>query len=228
MPKPEPYRPHISSQFDGALRSLREKVLMMSALTERTLGNAQTGLIEHDVDHCNRAIADDAEIDILEREISAEATNLILRFQPVALDLRIVVVSIKISVNLERIADQAVAIARRARKLQHMTAMPDAGTLSSLFTDSARFQRQVIDSFLNNEALSPNYLQNAHSRLMRKAKEYGDFVTKTIPYENEEKVNALLELMYIAKLLEQIADLCRDIGADTQYAFNPEFRLGGE
>src|SRR6476646_10044355 len=99
---------HILATFDDALASLRNNVLMMSSLTERSLDRAITGLLQRDDEACAIAIADDEGIDLL------------LRFQPVASDLRRVVSAMKLSSNLERMADQATNIARRARKLnQH-------------------------------------------------------------------------------------------------------------
>ena len=62
-------------------------------------------------------IADDEEVDTLEVQIDREGVNIMLRFHPLASDMRNVISTMKLSVNLERIADQAVGIARRSRKL---------------------------------------------------------------------------------------------------------------
>src|SRR6266536_2307144 len=104
---------HILGTFDEALASLRNNVLMMSSLTERSLDRAMKGLFDRNDDLCANAIADDVQID-------RDGVAILLRFQPVASDLRRVVSAMKLSSNLERMADQATTIARRARKLnQH-------------------------------------------------------------------------------------------------------------
>ena len=54
-------------------------------------------------------------------------SSLLLRFQPVASDLRRVVSAMKLSSNLERMGDQAVSIARKARKLNQHPALPEVG-----------------------------------------------------------------------------------------------------
>src|SRR5436190_271662 len=108
---------HILGTFDHALDNLRNNVLMMAGLAERTLANAAKGLFERDDDLSNIVIADDEEIDTLEIQIDREGVEALMRFQPVASDLRRVVTAMKSSVNIERIADQAVNISRRARKL---------------------------------------------------------------------------------------------------------------
>src|SRR6202051_2099818 len=79
---------HILGTFDEALASLRDNVLMMSSLTERSLDRANKGLMERNDDLCANAIADDEEIDQLEKQIDKDGVDILLRFQPVASDLR--------------------------------------------------------------------------------------------------------------------------------------------
>src|SRR6476619_7569257 len=111
---------HILGTFDEALSSLRNNVLMMAGLAERTIDRAVKGLFQRDDNLAATAIADDEEIDQLEKQIDKDGIDVLLRFQPVASDLRRVVSAMKLSPNIERIADQATTIARRARKLnQH-------------------------------------------------------------------------------------------------------------
>src|SRR5438105_15956150 len=107
---------HILGTFDEALASLRQNVLLMASLAERSLERAMKGLFERNDDLCANAIADDEEIDQLEKQIDKEGVELLLRYQPVASDLRRVVSAMKLSSNPERIAEHATTIARRARK----------------------------------------------------------------------------------------------------------------
>jgi len=73
---------HILGTFDEALASLRNNVLMMSSLTERSLDRAVAGLLERDDELCVIAIADDEEIDQLEKQVDKDGVDLLLRFQP--------------------------------------------------------------------------------------------------------------------------------------------------
>src|SRR6202165_559513 len=116
---------HILGTFDEALASLRNNVLMMSGLTERSLERAMKGLLERNNDLCANAIADDEEIDQLEKQIDKDGVEVLLRFQPVASDLRRVVSAMKLSPNIERMADQGTTIARRARKLNRHPPLPE-------------------------------------------------------------------------------------------------------
>src|SRR5437773_8064363 len=124
---------HILGTFDEALSALRNNVLMMAGLAERSLDRAIKGLFQRDDDLCTRAIADDEEIDQLEKQIDKDGVDVLLRFQPVASDLRQVVSAMKLSSNLERMADQATNIARRARKLNQHPALPEVELIRPMY-----------------------------------------------------------------------------------------------
>src|SRR6266702_3374160 len=124
---------HILGTFDEALASLRNNVLMMSSLAERSLGNAFGGLFQRDDDLCAVAIADDEEIDQLEKQIDKDGIDLLLRYQPVASDLRRVVSAMKLSPNIERVADQATTVARRARKLNRHPPLMEVELIEPLY-----------------------------------------------------------------------------------------------
>src|SRR2546421_12893532 len=123
---------HILGTFDESLAALRNNVLMMAGLTERSLERAMKGLVDRNDDLCANAIADDEEIDQLEKQIDKDGVDILLRFQPVASDLRRVVAAMKLSPNIERVPDQATNIARRARKLNKHPALPDVEIIAPI------------------------------------------------------------------------------------------------
>src|SRR5438445_8180086 len=138
---------HILGTFDEALASLRNNVLMMSSLTERSLERAMKGLFDRDDDLCANAIADDEEIDQLEMQIDKDGVAILLRFQPVASDLRRVVAAMKLSSNLERMADQATTIARRARKLNQHPPLAEVELIRPLYEQAMSMFRDSVDAF---------------------------------------------------------------------------------
>ncbi len=119
---------HTLSEFEEALGALRSNVLLMASLTTRSLTNALQGLRDRNDDLCLRAIADDEEIDQLEKQMDRDGVELLIRFQPVASDLRRVVSAMKLSPNLERIGDESVSVARKARKLNQHPSTCRSGT----------------------------------------------------------------------------------------------------
>ena len=142
---------HILGNFDEALSSLRNNVLMMAGLTERTFDRAIKGLLERNDDLCANAIADDEEIDQLEKLVDKEGVDLLLRFQPVASDLRRVVAAMKLSPNIERVGDQATTVARRARKLNRHPALPETELIEPLYALSMSMFKDALDAYVKED-----------------------------------------------------------------------------
>ncbi|MBV8141363.1 MAG: hypothetical protein JOZ60_04880, partial [Verrucomicrobia bacterium] len=124
---------HIISSFDAALYGLKNDVLMMSSLTDRMFQASVEGLLNRDSDLCSQVVADDDEIDILEKQVDLNGVNLLVRFHPVASDMREVISAMRIGSSLERVADQAVTIARRAKRLNARPAMREIALLEPLY-----------------------------------------------------------------------------------------------
>src|ERR1043165_1997349 len=142
---------HILATFDEALGSLRNNVLMMSSLTERSLDRAITGLLKRDDELCAIAIADDEEIDQLEKQVDKDGIELLLRFQPVASDLRRVVSAMKLSSNLERMGDQAVSIARKARKRNQHPVLPEVTLIEPMRDLGMKMFQDSVDAYVRED-----------------------------------------------------------------------------
>ena len=120
---------------------------MMFSLTRQNLDRALKGLFDRDVELCKMAIADEEEIDQLEKEIDARGIEILMRFQPLAIDLRRVVSAIKVNGALERIADKAASIARKARKLHTGQAIPEIDWLRPMAEMTARILQGSATAF---------------------------------------------------------------------------------
>src|SRR5260221_12427873 len=144
-----PLGKHISPNFDTAVQSRRNNVLKLSRLQERLLNCAMEGLLKGDNDLCNLAIADDEEVDSLEKEIDREGIDLLIRFHPVASDMREVIAAMKLSANLERIADQSVAIGRKAKKLNAEAIVPEMSLLEPVFQHALAIFRYRMNAFVH-------------------------------------------------------------------------------
>src|SRR5512132_3993009 len=142
---------HILGTFDESLAALRNNVLMMAGLTERSLERAMKGLFGRDDNICATAIADDEEIDQLEIQIDRDGVAILLRFQPVASDLRRVVAAMKLSTNLERMADQATTIARRARKLNQHPPLAEVELIGPLYEQAMSMFKDSVDAFVRED-----------------------------------------------------------------------------
>ena len=120
---------------------------MMSSLTDRIFQTAFEALLKRDSELCDHVVAEDEEIDILEKQVDQGGVNLLLRFHPVASDMREVVSAMKISANLERIADQSVTIARRAKRLNNRPALRELALLEPPYRLAVTIFRDSIRAF---------------------------------------------------------------------------------
>src|SRR5215831_10475246 len=123
---------HLLPGFDAALEELRTNILLMGSLTRRNLSNAKVGFLTRDDDDCAAVIADDEEVDLLEKQVDREGTAILLKFQPMSFDLRRVLATIKLGTHLERLSDQTVVIARRIRRLNEEPAIDELNQVHSL------------------------------------------------------------------------------------------------
>src|ERR1700758_2145873 len=142
---------HILGTFDESLAALRNNVLMMAGLTERSLERAMKGLVNRDDNICATAIADDEDIDQLEKQMDKDGVDILLRFQPLASDLRRVVSAMKLSSNLERVADQATSIARRARKLNQHPPLPEVELIRPMHEQAMSMFKDSMDAFVRED-----------------------------------------------------------------------------
>jgi phosphate transport system protein len=139
------------SRFHKELDRLKMKVLQMAALTEKALGRALQALFERNSDLAQQVIDKDHDVDSLEVEIDRLILRLLALGQPVARDLRFIVGCMRVSVNLERLGDQAVNIAERAIQLNQRPALAPQPLLEQLAAISLDMFRKSISAFVEGD-----------------------------------------------------------------------------
>ena len=208
---------HILGTFDEALASLRNNVLMMSSLTERSLDRAITGLVQRDDELCAIAIADDEEIDQLEKSVDKDGIDLLLRFQPVASDLRRVVSAMKLSSNLERMADQGTNIARRARKLNQHPALPETALIMPMYTHAMAMFKDAIDAYVREDVQLARSVVPRDQPLDEMNSSAGRRLIERMA-EDPSQLRGYLNLIFISRCLERVGDHATNMAEDAVYA----------
>ena len=208
---------HILGTFDESLAALRNNVLMMSGLTERSLERAMKGLFERDDELCAIAIADDEEIDQLEIQIDKDGVAILLRFQPVASDLRRVVAAMKLSSNLERIADQATTIARRARKLNQHPPLPEIELIKPMHQHAISMFRDSVDAFVREDVALGRAVVSRDERLDELNRLASDKLVERMA-KDAQQLRGYLNLIFVGRALERVGDHATNIAEDAVYA----------
>jgi phosphate transport system protein len=215
------YSRHILRAFDTALDGLRSDALMMASLTDRNLQNAMACLLDRNVQLCAVTVADEREVNTLEKKVDGDGVEILLRFQPVASDLRHVVSTMKLANNLERIADQAVKIARRSRKLTMEPELDEAIALGPLFIDAVVIFRDSIRAYADGDVALARTLHDRDREIDQMNHDIASDLTARMADE-PDRIPDYLNLLFIARHLERVGDHAKNIAEDAVYTAEAE------
>lgn len=203
--------------FDQALDTLKEDVTLMANLVSRNLANARAGFAERDEDFSAAVIADDDEVDVLEKQVDRLGTDILMRYQPMITDLRTVLATIKLSNILERVSNQAVSIARRSRKLAEDPSPPDEQqSLLTHFDAVIRLFSEAIIAFRDVDTVAAGRVLGRTESLGAAGREFDENFTERLeerPFGSRTYVN----LMAVAQSLEAITYLTEHIANEIVY-----------
>jgi len=208
---------HILGTFDEALSNLRNDLLTMAGLTERSLHNAINGLLQRDDSLCTKAIADDEEVDQLEKQIDKIGLEILLRYQPVASDLRQVISVMKLSSNIERVADEATNIGEYARKLNRHPPLTEVNLIVPIQAHAKSMFKDGIDAFVRED------VELAHA-IVSRDKQLDDMNASANRHLTERmmqdcgQLHGYLNLILISRCLERVGDHAANIAEDAVFA----------
>jgi phosphate transport system protein len=139
--------------FDKEIEHLKELMLRMGAMVEDQIHESIRALLERDTAVAQRVIDGDVDIDRMELEIDQHTIELIAMMQPAAVDLRFVAAAMKITPELERIADLAVDVCERAIELNREPPLKPLIDIPRLARMAQDMVRQSLDAFVRRDAV---------------------------------------------------------------------------
>jgi phosphate transport system protein len=202
--------------MNNAMDALHDELLTMGSLCERGIDEV-LGVISHpDRDLAERVIARDDQIDDMERRIEAQCLTILARFSPVAGDLRAVTAAMGIISDLERIGDQCADIAEMSERMmgeQQVHPLKDF----RLMADTARgMVRDALNAYIDNDVekargvtLRDDIVDAAFERVV--------LSLTNVMRERPEAVPQAVDMLFVAKYLERIADHATNIGEWSVY-----------
>jgi phosphate transport system protein len=218
---------HILQAFESALSVIHADLQRMASVTLKNLENAVEGLIKRKLDSCNAVIADDDEVDQLEKRVDQDAVQIMVKYSPQARDLRRVLTCMRVSQQLERISDEAVNIAKRARKLDTTVELPEMDLLQSIADTATAMARDALEAFQERDVTKALLLGSRDKAL---DKEHKEFIRRMIKRTEQDvpHINNYVDLMFIVRFMERIGDHCVNIGEDLVYSETAyDIRHGG-
>lgn len=205
------------THYAEELAKLKESLLSMASHAENSVTRAMRGLIERDDQLAQLVEDDDSILDQFEIEIDDTAIHLLAK-APLATDLRLITVAMKISQNLERVGDEAVTIARRALDLNTEPQLKPYVDLPRMATMSLEMLRDAISAFVNRQpdrarlvVPRDSDVDDLNRQLHRELSSY--------MIENPATITRCLRLMVISKSIERIADHATNIAEEVVYLY---------
>jgi len=203
---------HLSSQFDNELNDICSKLLEMGGLVENQLSTSLQALQTFDSSLADSVFAYENILNQLEIEVDSECNNIIVRRQPTAKDLRLIMAISKATTNLERAGDEAAKI---AKKTKHILENGNANVIN--FSElkvagglALQLLHRSLDAFARLDV-------SAAVKIVQEDKaiddEFSAFVRKLITYmmENPRTISIGLDFLFIGKAIERIGDHAKNI-----------------
>jgi phosphate transport system protein len=203
---------HSSKQYDNELEAIRSKVLLMGGIVETQFTDAMACFRSGDIEAADRVIAQDDAVNQLEVSLDDACNHLIVRRQPTANDLRTVVATIKVIIDLERIGDEAAKIARMSKSLQ------GRGVVGVNHYDMVR-QISLQTSDMLHDALDAFARLDGKQALALIAQdvlvdhEFRSIMRNLITFmmEDPRTISSALDTLWAAKAIERIGDHAKNI-----------------
>ena len=202
--------------FHDELSELKSKLLTMSAEAQAALGVALDALLKRDAELAARVIGGDRAIDAMELEIEEAIVDLFATQQPMARDLRLLLATMKIATDLERVGDHAVNIAQSAERLILTRLVAPEPELVEMARQARAMLSGALDAFVRGDSglgrdicRRDDSVDALHHSVFR--------ILLTHMMEDPHIIGAAMELFLVSRNLERVADLATNIAEDVVF-----------
>lgn len=213
----------VRENFINKISDVKNKVLEMGALVDKTIENVTTALITQDLDLAMQVCENDNEIDQLDFEIEKECMMLLALQQPLAKDLRTIASALKIITDLERMGDNAVNIAEIILEIGKEPFIKPLVDIPKMVEITQEMIKMSLEAFVKEDAelaLKAAMMDEEVDRLYEKV--VNDILI--IIAANKELIKQGTKLMFIGRYLERIADHSTNICERTIFMISGELK----
>jgi phosphate transport system protein len=215
-PEHPPGFPVMRRFFDAELETLRSHLILMGETAIQQVRDALKALVESDTALAQRVIAADDQLDGLEIKIDDEAVRYMNLRAPVASELRLVIVGMKTGHDLERVGDEATSIAKRAIKLAAEPPLKPYIDIPRMTSMALEMLRDALDCLLQVDEAKAIAVCKRDLEVDKINRQLYRELTSFM-VEKPETISRAIELMFISKSLERIADHATNIAEETIY-----------
>ncbi len=211
----------MTKHFQRELENIKKMLLSLGAMVEDRVRLATVAINACNADYAEKIIRSDYEIDEMEVEVEEECLKVLALHQPVAVDLRFLIVVIKINNDLERIADEAVNIARRVKTLAKFDLQETSFDYSVMAEKAGKMLKMSLDALVNLDddlAWEVVTLDDEVDHIQKVAYEQ----IKREMFESSDQLKYWINVFLISRHLERLADHATNIAEEVIYLVEGE------
>jgi phosphate transport system protein len=205
----------MDNHFELGLGELRQKLLLMASRAETSVNDSVQALMQRNHELALKVRADDDIIDQFEIEID-EMAILLLTKAPLASNLRMVTMAMKVSQNLERIGDEATKIAKRARDLAQEPPVKIILDLPRLAGMALSMVKDALDAFVQRNSAAARAIIPRDKDVDALNREIHSALAQYM-MQHPDAIGRCLHWIVAAKSLERIADHAKNIAEEVVY-----------
>jgi len=209
---------HISKAFETDLDTTRTRVLQMGGLVEAQILAAIDAYASGDTALMEQVIENERRVNGYEVAIDGACNHIVVKRQPAASDLRLIMGISKIVTDLERIGDEAQKIARMAKRIhehggQHAQRFPAVRHAAQI---AVRMLREGLDSFARLDVVAAAEVLKEDTAIDQ---EFTSVLRQLITYmmEDPRTITPALEIVWVAKAIERIGDHAKNLAEQVIY-----------
>lgn len=202
--------------FHEDLAQLKNLLLEMSSLAEEQVRTSVEALRERDTARAEAVILADRELDAMETEVDDSCIHLLALQQPMARDLRLITMAMKIANDLERVGDHAVNIAQAVQHLSNLPPLVQFPEVEEMARLASEMLSDALDSFVRADATGAravcgrdDRVDALHDSMFR--------ILLTHMMEDPRRISPAMEIFLVSRNLERIADLATNIAEDVVF-----------
>ncbi|WP_096189508.1 phosphate signaling complex protein PhoU [Evansella halocellulosilytica] len=210
----------VRGQFTNELYGLKKEIMILGTMVEKALCDTMNAIKRKQYSKFDEIIENDIQVNQIELEINEKATLMIAKQQPVASDLRKIIVSLKVSSDLERVGDLTVDIAKAASRLKdHQHMVPFENELLTMGEKAQRMLQESLKAYQESNVLAAQHIATMDDEV---DEAYGLFVRNIFGVVVSEKgvTEQVTQMAYISRYIERIADYCTNIAEWIIYEVN--------
>jgi len=214
---PTPYSEHIVSSYEEELTHLAQSISEMGGMVEVAVANATKALLKLDHPLAQETVLGDKRIDEMQRRIDETAVSMIARRQPMAADLRMIITSIHVANDLERVGDMAKQVSRRALQIEGLSLAPKFYNGVKHMTDLILTQiKSALDAYSTRNATAAVAVCNRDDEIDAL---YTSIFRELLTYmmEDPRNITQCTHLLFAAKSLERVGDHATNIAEAAFY-----------